>query len=91
MAVFRRIANLFRRSRIDREIEAELQSHIALLIDDNLARGMSAAEARRDALVRFGNPTATRERVTAADTMLSLDALAHDLRFALDVYKRQAS
>jgi predicted permease len=88
MAVFRRIANLFRRSRIDREIEAELQSHIALLIDDNLARGMSAAEARRDALVRFGNPTATRERVTAADTMLSLDALAHDLRFALRQLRR---
>jgi predicted permease len=88
MAVFRRIANLFRRSRIDREIEAELQSHIALLIDDNLARGMSAAEARRDALVRFGNPTATRERVTAADTMLSLDGFAQDLRYALRQLRR---
>ena len=41
MAVFRRIANLFRRSRMDREIDAELQAHIALRTDDNLAAGMS--------------------------------------------------
>jgi putative ABC transport system permease protein len=88
MAVFRRIANLFRRSRIDREIEAELQSHIALRIDDNLARGMSAAEARRDALLRFGNPTATRERVTAADTTLSLNGFTQDLHYALRQLRR---
>ncbi len=41
MSLVRRIANLFRRSRMDREIDVELQSHIALRIEDNLARGMS--------------------------------------------------
>ena len=61
MSVVRRIADLFTRSRVDREIDLELQSHINMRIDDNLAAGMSAAEARRDALLRFGNPTATRE------------------------------
>jgi putative ABC transport system permease protein len=82
MAVFRRIANLFRLSRVDREINAELQSHIDLRIDDNIAAGMSPEEARRDALLRFGNPTTTRERVTGADAMLGIESLWADVRYA---------
>ncbi len=82
MAVLRRIANLFRRSGIDREIDAELQAHIDLRIDDNIAAGMSPEEARRDALVRFGNRTATRERVTGADALLGLESLWADVRYA---------
>ncbi len=88
MAVFRRIANLFRRNRIDREIEAELQAHLALRIDDNLAAGMSPSDARRDALLRFGNPTVTRERVASADAALSLESVWADLRFAVRQLRR---
>jgi len=82
MAVFRRIANLFRRSHVDREINAELQSHIDLRIDDNIAAGMSPAQARRDALLRFGNPTATKERVAAADAPLTVECILRDIRYA---------
>src|SRR5580704_7582843 len=83
MALFSRIVNLSRRSHINREIDAELQAHIEMRIEENLAAGMTREEARRAALVRFGNPTATRERVTSADAALSLDVLARDVRFAL--------
>ena len=48
------------RSSFDREIESELQSHVEMRIDDNLAHGMSSEHARRDALVRFDNPTAPK-------------------------------
>ncbi|HUH64060.1 MAG TPA: ABC transporter permease [Terracidiphilus sp.] len=82
MAHFRRIVNLFHRSRIDREIDAELRTHIEMRIDENVAAGMSREEARRDALVRFGSPTSTKERVTAADAALSLDTLVRDVRYA---------
>jgi predicted permease len=82
MSVLRRIGNLFQRSRIQREIDAELESHIALRIEDNLASGMSPEEARRDALLRFGNPAATRERVAAADAALGLSSFWFDLRYA---------
>lgn len=41
MAALRRIANLFRSSRVDRDIADELQSHIDLRIESNLAAGMS--------------------------------------------------
>jgi predicted permease len=88
MAAFQRIANLFRRSRLDREIAAELQSHIDLRTEDNLARGMAPAEARREALLRFGNPTSTRERVAASDAHLTLEDFLRDLRYAARQLRR---
>lgn len=88
MSLFRRIANLFSRSSVDREIDAELDSHIALRIEDNLAQGMSLTEARRDALLRFGNPVTIRERIVAADAVLLIESLARDLRYALRQLRR---
>jgi predicted permease len=49
---------------------------------------MSREDARCDALVRFGNRTSTRERVTAADATLSLAGLARDIRYALRQLRR---
>jgi predicted permease len=83
MPIFRRIGNLFRRTQVDREIDDELKAHIALRTDDNLAAGLSPAEARREALVRFGNPAVTREHVNAADTALRLESLVRNLRYAI--------
>jgi predicted permease len=82
MALFRRFTNLFRRSRVDHDIDAELRAHIDLRVDANVAAGMSPGEARRDALLRFGNRTSTKERVTASDTTLSLADLGRDIRYA---------
>ena len=67
MSIFRRIANLFQRSKLEQEIDRELESHLEMRIADNLAAGMSPDDARRDALIRFDNRTVTREEVTAAD------------------------
>lgn len=88
MAAFRRIANLFRRSQVDREIDAELQSHIDLRIGDNIAAGMSPEDARRDALLRFGNCTSTKEGVTATDTALALGGIWRNVRYALRQLRR---
>lgn len=82
MALFRRIGNLFRRNRIDSDIDAELQAHIAMRTEDNIASGMPPEQARRDALVRFGNTTSTRERVTATDTALGIEHFLFDVRYA---------
>ena len=83
MSIFRRITNLFSRSKVDREIKRELSAHIELRVEDNIARGMSARAARRDALVRFGNPVVVRERTVAADAALLLESIYADVRFAL--------
>jgi predicted permease len=83
MSMMQRLANLFRRTRVDREIDAELRAHIDLRTEGNVARGMTPEQARRDALVRFGNPTATRERVAAMDATLSIESLGRDIHYAL--------
>ena len=83
MALFRRLTNLFRQPAIDRDIADELQSHIDLRIESNLAAGMSPEAARRDALLRFGNPTSTKERVAAFDASLALAGFGRDIRYSV--------
>jgi predicted permease len=43
------------------DLDAELESHVALHTDDNLRSGMSPEEARRAALLALGSAQATRE------------------------------
>ncbi len=86
MGLFRRIVSLGRRGRLQREAEAELREHMAMCIDDNMTQGMGREEAERDARRRFGNPVATRERVSAEDAALGLESLWRDVRGALRVF-----
>jgi predicted permease len=83
MAWLRRLTNSFRRSRLDREISEELRAHIEMRIEDNVARGMKPEDARREALVRFGNAAVMREKVTAVDAGLALENAVRDARYAL--------
>ncbi|MGA2652578.1 MAG: ABC transporter permease [Terracidiphilus sp.] len=88
MALIRRMVNLFRRGRVDGEIEAELKSHIEMRIEENVAAGMTAEEARRDAMVRFGNHVVMKERVAAADASLGFGSFWRNVRFALRQLRR---
>jgi predicted permease len=88
MALLRRIKNLFCRSRVEREIDAELKAHVALRTEDNIGRGMTESEARRDALIRCGNPVVIKERSMDADVALGLAAVARDAHYALRQLRR---
>ena len=88
MSLIRRIANLRTRSKVDREIEEEIHAHMQMREEDNRAAGMSPREARRDALLRFGNPVVTRERVAEADAALGLDSFRADVRYAFRQLRR---
>jgi macrolide transport system ATP-binding/permease protein len=83
MGLLRRIFSLSKRSALDREIDAELQAHIAMRTDDNIAAGMTPEEASRDARIRFGNQSAMKERITAADTALVFSSFWADCKCAL--------
>src|ERR1700733_6126348 len=82
MSLVHRVLNLFYRPKLDREIEAELKSHIEMRIQDNVASGMSPEVARRDALLRFGSPAVTKEQVIAVDAAVTLESIGMDLRYA---------
>jgi macrolide transport system ATP-binding/permease protein len=49
-----KVRALFLRRRLDRDLAAEIDSHLAHHIDDNLRAGMSPEEARRQALLKLG-------------------------------------
>ena len=53
---FQRLRSLFRRAQLDRDLDAEIPAHLEAAIEENLERGLAPAEARRQALLRFGGP-----------------------------------
>jgi putative ABC transport system permease protein len=83
MPLVRRISNLFTRSRVERDIDAELQAHLAMRAEDGSAVGLTPEAAPRDALIRFGNPSVIKENATAVDAILILDNIWQDLRYGI--------
>lgn len=49
-----RLTALFRRRRLEDDLDAELRSHLELAAERNLGRGMSVEKARREALLDLG-------------------------------------
>src|SRR5277367_5225898 len=78
----------FRRQRWDAERAQELESHIQSEIDDNVARGMSREEARRQAYLKFGNPTRVREEIWQMNSIAPLENFLRDLRYAWRTLRR---
>ena len=66
----------------DHDLAEEIQSHLAHEIDRNLARGLTPAEAQRQARLRFGNPLTIRDRVARYRSLPLLESLTRDLRYA---------
>jgi predicted permease len=72
----------FHRREWDEERARELEAHLAMEIEDNLARGMKPQEARRQAYLKLGNPTAIREEIWKMNSLVSLEDLGRDIRYA---------
>jgi putative ABC transport system permease protein len=88
-SMFTRFLNLFRnRDRHDRDLHAELHSHLQLHIDDNVAHGMTPDQARRDALLRLGGLEQTKENVREQRTLPILEAFFQDIRFSLRLFRK---
>jgi hypothetical protein len=83
MALFHRILNLFRRDKLQQEIDVELRAHIEMRTADNVAAGMTPDEARRDALIRFGNVALMEERTGGADINQFFENVVRDGRYAV--------
>src|SRR5215471_2714554 len=76
-----RFGSFFRRSHLDNDLEVELAAHLELAVDENLKRGMSAEEARRQALIGLGGTEQARQRHREARGLPGLDQLLQDLRY----------
>jgi macrolide transport system ATP-binding/permease protein len=85
---FHRLRSFFRRAEQDRDFDAEMFAHLELAIEENLERGLSPAEARRQALVRFGGPQQVKENHREARGLPLLETIFQDFRFALRMLRR---
>src|SRR5262245_5651683 len=85
---FMRLFGLFGRARRERELAEELESHLALSIEDNLRAGMSPEEARRQAQVKLGGVTLTQELHREQRGLPMLETLWQDLRFGLRMLRK---
>jgi predicted permease len=84
-----RLAALVRRRRLDRDLDADLQTHFALLVDDLVARGMDPAAARREARLRFGSTTSAREAHRDARGLPLVETFTRDVRYGARLLRRQ--
>ena len=82
------IRMLFGRVAAGTQLDAELNEHLERQIEENLAAGMSAAEARSAALRAFGNPALLREQARAGWSWNGLESLIRDVRYGARTLRR---
>ena len=79
---------LLGREDFDRELDQEIETHLALLTDENVRRGMTAEQAARAARIRLGAPASLKEQHRDVRGLPAVDAVMQDLRFAFRLIPR---
>ncbi|PYU50302.1 MAG: hypothetical protein DMG48_13310, partial [Acidobacteria bacterium] len=87
-ALLHRIAALFRRRRLEKDLDDELRSHLEMAIELNVRKGMSPADARREALRSFGGVEQTKEIYRDQRGLPMIETTLQDLRFGLRMLRR---
>jgi predicted permease len=75
---------------LDRELDEELESHVALLADEHVRRGMTPEAARRAARIAIGGRTQLREAHRDTRGLPFVETLWQDLRYAVRTLRRDA-
>lgn len=78
----RKLVAVLRKRPLDDELREELDAHIDMLTEDNLAAGMEPDEARRRARLAVGNPAVAQELHRDARGLPTLESFLQDLRYA---------
>ena len=77
-----RLLGVFAAQRRERELADELESHLAMLIDENLRQGMVPEQALREARLTLGSIEAVKESVRDQRGLPWLETTWADLRYA---------
>ena len=82
-AICSRIAGLLRAGHAEDDFTAELESHIAMDVDDGIRAGLAPDEARRQALIRLGGLEQTRQTCRERRSLPWIEILFRDVRYGL--------
>jgi predicted permease len=83
-----RLRSLFRTTRVDQELDEELQYHVDRLVDDYVAAGMSRDEARYAARREMGAIEQQKEECRDARGVALADDIRRDLTYALRTLRK---
>jgi predicted permease len=87
-AILWRAAGLFGGDRRARDFEQELDAHLQMQIDDNIRSGMTPAEARRQAMLRFDGMEAVKELHRDQASLPLIETTWQDARYAWRTLRR---
>lgn len=89
MSWVRRAASLCRRFRnpdqAEQELDNEVHAYFEILIERNMARGLSREEAARAARIEFESPEQVKDKVRDSRTGAAMETTLRDIRCAARV------
>jgi hypothetical protein len=86
--IFARMRNFVTNRRVDRRLEEEIEEHLRLQTEENLRAGMTLAEARRRAGLKFGSIPVVREACHSEEGLPLAEGLLKDLHYALRILRK---
>ena len=78
----------FRRRRWDEERSRELEAYLQIETDENIARGMTGENARREDHKKLGNSTRIREEIYIQNSIGIAETIWQDLQYAVRQLRR---
>jgi putative ABC transport system permease protein len=90
MSLLQRIKSLFRSDHMADEFALEIESHIEMKTEANVAAGMSSKEARRSAMVQFGSLNDYREQMHSVWVPRWLEQTIQDVQHSARSLKRNS-
>src|SRR6266516_2247390 len=83
-----RLMALFRKGRLEHDLDEELSSHLGMLVEENVRKGMSREEARYAALRSFGGVAQVKEIYREQRGLPVIETLVQDTRYGLRQLRR---
>jgi predicted permease len=90
-----RLRSSFANAQADQEFQAEMESHLEFAVEENIRQGMPPAEARRQALIRFGGREQAKQQHREARGFSSFGRIAEttwqDIRYGFRMLHKKPS
>jgi predicted permease len=83
-----RITAMLRRAKLDESLDAEMGSHLEMLVEENVRRGMSPGEARYAAHREFGGVEQSKEAYREQVGIRFLENLFRDMRYGVRLLRK---
>lgn len=79
---------LLNKDKVEQDLDQELRFHLEMEIEGNLRRGMSLAEARREAMVSFGGIEKFKEECRDVRSAVLVESFLKDVRYGARILFR---